>query len=105
MSTNVKHHCLTSVPVKYTTTLNLQIITKKYECAILAYVLKLTLNRKNEYSGSEEITASSDNGHVIKDLIPGYRYNITVTAKTSRGPLQSSPGYSFAPFMPGKHEL
>lgn len=86
------------------TILNLQIITKKNECNINAYVLTLTLNQsKNYISGIQEILLSAVNGHVIDDLNPGYRYNITMTAKTSKGPLKSSPSYSFVPFMPGKH--
>ncbi|VVC38854.1 Fibronectin type III,EGF-like, conserved site,Immunoglobulin-like fold,EGF-like domain [Cinara cedri] len=78
-----------------------KIITKRLECEVREYVLTLTLNQsKNGISDIQEILSSSDSGHVINDLYPGYRYTVSMTPKTSLGSLQPSSTYSFSPFMP-----
>jgi len=78
--------------------MNLQIHIKRLECNIIKYILTLTHNQsKNKMSGIEEIESSSDNGHLIKNLYPGYNYSISLTPETNKGPMMSSPIYSFTP--------
>jgi len=49
--------------------------------------------------GIEEIKSSSKSGHLIENLYPGYNYSIFLTPKTNKGPLISSPTYSFTPLI------
>jgi len=80
--------------------MNLQIHIKRLECNIIKYILTLILNKsKNKMSGIEEIESSSDNGHLIENLYPGYNYSLSLTPKTNKGPMMSSPIYSFTPLI------
>lgn len=73
---------------------------KRLECNIIKYILTLTHNQsKNKMSGIEEIESSSDNGHLIENLYPGYNYSISLTPETNKGPMMSSPIYSFTPLI------
>lgn len=72
----------------------------RLECNIIEYMLTLTFNQsKNQVTGIEEIKSSSNSGHSIEDLYPGYNYSIFLTPKTNRGLLISSPTYSFTPLI------
>jgi hypothetical protein len=80
--------------------MNLQIHLKRLECNIIKYILTLTFNQsKNQISGIEEIESSSNNGHLIENLYPGYNYSIYLTPKTNKGPMMSSHIYSFTPLI------
>lgn len=82
-----------------------QVIPKRFECKIIDYSLTLTFNHtQNKISGIQEINVpSSESNYLIDDLYPGYQYGITLTPKTSRGPLLPSPTYFVSPLMTGKH--
>jgi len=54
-------------------------------------------------SGVKEIKSSFNTSHLIENLYPGYNYSISLTPKTTNGPLRSSPTYSFTPLMTGNH--
>ncbi|XP_060850877.1 uncharacterized protein LOC132929506 isoform X2 [Rhopalosiphum padi] len=77
-----------------------RIYLKRLECNIIKYILTLTFNQsKNQMSGIEEIESSSNNGHLIENLYPGYNYSISLTPKTNKGPMMSSHIYSFTPLI------
>jgi len=86
--------------------MNLQIHLKRLQCNITEYVLTLMFNRtQNQMSGVEEIKSSSDSGHLIENLFPGYNYSISLTPKTNKGPLNSSHIYSFTPLITSKYYI
>lgn len=81
--------------------MNFQIHLKRLECNIIEYVLTLTFNQsQNQMTGIEEIKSSSNySGISIGNLYPGYNYSISLTPKTNKGLLISSPTYSFTPLI------
>jgi len=54
-------------------------------------------------SGVKEIKSRFNTSHLIENLYPGYNYSISLTPKTTKGPLRSSPTYSFTPLMTGNY--
>lgn len=50
----------------------------------------------------QEIIANSNSGHLIDNLLPSFQYDIKLTPKTIKGPLVSSPTYSFTTLTKGK---
>ncbi|XP_016657825.1 uncharacterized protein LOC100161662 isoform X1 [Acyrthosiphon pisum] len=77
-----------------------EIIPKQLECKITEYVITLTFNQtQNKMSGVKEIKSSFNTSHLIENLYPGYNYSTSLTPKTTKGPLRSSPTYSFTPLM------
>jgi len=84
--------------------MNFQIPLKRLECNIIEYILTLTLNQsQNQMTGIEEIKSSSNySGLSIGNLYPGYNYSISLTPKTNKGLLISSPTYSFSPIITSK---
>ncbi|XP_008188160.2 uncharacterized protein LOC100568743 [Acyrthosiphon pisum] len=54
----------------------------------------------NQISDVQElILSSTDSGHVLDNLLPGFKYNIKLTPSTSNGTLPSSPIYSITTLM------
>uniref|UniRef100_A0A2H8TRV2 Tyrosine-protein kinase receptor Tie-1 n=1 Tax=Melanaphis sacchari TaxID=742174 RepID=A0A2H8TRV2_9HEMI len=73
---------------------------KRFECKVIKYILTLMFNQsKNQISGIKEIETSSDNGYLIENLYPGYNYSLSLTSQTNKGPMMSSPTYSFIPLI------
>lgn len=79
-------------------------MTNRKECNIIEYEITLTFNQlHNKISGIQKIITHSNSGHLIDDLYPGYKYSVTLTPKTIKGSLNSSPVYSFTPLITGKY--
>lgn len=73
---------------------------KQLECKVTQYILTLSFNQSlNKIAGVQEIVSSSDGGHIIDNLIPGYQYTIVLTPKTNQGSLLSSPPYKASPLL------
>jgi len=58
---------------------------------------------QNQISDVQEIISSTDSGHVLDNLLPGFKYNIKLTPSTSNGTLSSSPIYSITTLMTSKY--
>jgi len=59
---------------------------------------------QNQISDIQEIILSStDSGHFLDDLLPGFKYNIKLTPSTNNGILPSSPIYSFTTLITSKY--
>ncbi|XP_060872815.1 uncharacterized protein LOC132946770 [Metopolophium dirhodum] len=70
-------------------------ISNRLECNITKYVLTLMSNQsQNQISDVQQILSSTDSGHVLDNLLPGFKYNIKLTPLTINGTLPSSPIYS-----------
>ncbi|XP_001948568.2 uncharacterized protein LOC100163240 [Acyrthosiphon pisum] len=76
-------------------------ISNRLECNITKYVLTLMSNQlQNQISDVQElILSSTDSGHVLDNLLPGFKYNIKLTPSTSNGTMPSSPIYSITTLM------
>lgn len=84
--------------------MNFQITTKRLECNVIEYILTLMPNRpQNNITDMQQIISSSNNGHNINDLLPGYQYNIKLTPITSNGPLKPSSIFTFTTLRNGKY--
>lgn len=74
----------------------------RLECNITKYLLTLMFsNVQNTLTETYNISSSSDNNYVIKDLIPGYEYGITITAFTAVGALATSSIHKATPKYTG----
>ncbi|KAE9526207.1 hypothetical protein AGLY_013838 [Aphis glycines] len=74
--------------------------SNRLECKITNYVLTLMSNQsQNQISDVQEIISSTESGHFLDNLLPGYQYNIKLTPSTSNRTLPSSPLYSFTTLM------
>ncbi|XP_060854158.1 tenascin-like isoform X2 [Rhopalosiphum padi] len=72
----------------------------RLECKITKYVLTLTSSRsQNQITDVQEILSSTESGHFLDNLLPGFQYNIKLTPSTINGTLPSSPMYSFTTLM------
>jgi len=58
---------------------------------------------QNQISDVQEIISSTESGHFLDNLLPGYQYNIKLTPSTSNRTLPSSPLYSFTTLMSSKY--
>ncbi|CAI6352820.1 unnamed protein product [Macrosiphum euphorbiae] len=76
-------------------------ISNRLECNITKYVLTLMSNQSQKQKSDEQelILPSTDSGHVLDNLLPGFKYNIKLTPSTSNGTLPSSPIYSITTLM------
>lgn len=85
--------------------MNLQIIpNNRLECNVSDYVLTVMFNQsENQIPYEQEIVSSTPYGHNIINLLPGFQYDIKLTPKTIKGPLQSSSVYTSVPLGISKH--
>ncbi|XP_060872331.1 uncharacterized protein LOC132946371 [Metopolophium dirhodum] len=75
-------------------------ISNRLECNITKYVLTLMSNKsQDQISDVQEILSSTDSGHVLDNLLPGFKYSIKLTPSTSNGTLPTSPIYSITTLM------
>ncbi|CAI6354595.1 unnamed protein product [Macrosiphum euphorbiae] len=75
-------------------------ITNRLECNITKYVLTLMSNKsQDQISDVQEILSNTDSGHILDNLLPGFKYSIKLTPSTSNGALPSSPIYSITTLM------
>jgi len=58
---------------------------------------------QNQITDVEKILLSTDSGHFLDNLLPGFQYNIKLTPSTSNGTLPSSPVYSITTLMTSKY--
>lgn len=80
----------------------IQILPSRLECNITKYMLTLMSSYvQNTLTETYNISSSSDNSYVIKDLIPGYEYDITITPFTAVGALRTSSIYKATPKFTG----
>ncbi|XP_060843561.1 uncharacterized protein LOC132923516 isoform X3 [Rhopalosiphum padi] len=73
-----------------------RIISSRLECKVTKYVLTLmSIQSQDQITDIQEILSSTESGHFLDNLLPGFQYNIKLTPSTSNGALPSSPMYSF----------
>jgi len=58
---------------------------------------------QDQISDVQEIVSNTDSGHILDNLLPGFKYSIKLTPSTSNGTLPSSPIYSITTLMTSKY--
>jgi endothelial-specific receptor tyrosine kinase len=63
----------------------------------------MPIQSQDQITDIQEILSSTESGHFLDNLLPGFQYNIKLTPSTSNGTLPSSPMYSFTTLISSKY--